>query len=269
MENKKIANKYIIIKKIGQGSFGSIYQGQNQRTNELVAIKIEPLNQKTNLLTNESNFYNFLKDIDGIPNVKWYGKDEINYYMVIPLLGESLQTLRNNKTSFFNLKSISIQILYLLESIHKKGLVHRDIKPDNFLFGLTSNKLYLIDFGLCKFFLKDNKHISIKKTSCLIGSVNYSSINSHEKWELSRRDDLISLGYIMIFLFYGTLDWSSINLNENKEYNQILILESKKNILKKEKLPLFLFSFLEYCYSLKFHEEPNYLFLNNLLKNEK
>ena len=162
--------------------------------------------------------------------------------MVIPLLGESLEQYKINKGNFISLETIfdiGKQMLDLLESIHSKGLIHRDIKPDNFLFGLDS-KLYLIDFGFCKSYLKDNKHISKKKTSSLIGSVNFASFHSHEHLELSRRDDLISLGYILYYLYYGNLDWSKIDVHhKNYEENKKKVFSLKKKIVEKQNLITF------------------------------
>lgn len=268
LENQLIANKYIIQEKIGNGSFGTIYRGINQRTNEKVAIKTELIEQNTKLLKNESVIYQYLKDVKSIPNIKWFGKDSTHYYMVIPLLGESLEQYKINKGNLISLDSIiqiGKQIVDLLESIHSRGLIHRDIKPDNFLFGLES-KLYLIDFGFCKSYLKDdNVHISNKKTSRLIGSVNFASVHSHEHWELSRRDDLISLGYILYYLYYGDLEWSKINVRENYEENNKKVFLWKKNIVEKKKLINFLKNFLEYTYQLTFEEEPNYKFLKDIL----
>jgi serine/threonine protein kinase len=264
--NTIIANKYIIQEKIGNGSFGSIYKGINQRTNEKVAIKIELIEKKTKLLKNESVIYQYLKDIDGIPNVKWFGKDLKYYYMIIPLLGESLEIYKNNNNSISleTILQIGKKMLNLLEIIHSKGLVHRDIKPDNFLFGLD-NKLHLIDFGFCKGYLIDNKHVSIKKTSSLIGSVNFASFYSHEHLELSRRDDLISLGYILYYLYYGNLVWSKINFHSNYEENNNKISVMKKKIVKKMNLISFLKNFLEYTYQLSYEENPNYQFLKEIL----
>ena len=266
-KNQVIANKYIIQEKIGNGSFGSIYKGTNQRTNEKVAIKTELIEENTKLLKNESVIYQYLKDVKSIPNIKWFGKDSSHYFMVIPLLGESLEQYKINKCNSIYLETIfdiGKQILDLLESIHSKGLIHRDIKPDNFLFGLDS-KLYLIDFGFCKSYLKDdNAHISNKKTSRLIGSVNFTSFHSHEHLELSRRDDLISLGYILYYLYYGNLDWSKINVHHNYEENNKKVFSWKKNIVEKTNLINFLKNFLEYTYKLTFEEEPNYKFLKDI-----
>lgn len=95
-----IANKYNIIEKIGSGTFGSIYKGQNIRTGEDVAIKVEPLQNGTNLLKNEARIYQYLKGGIGIPQVKWFGVDNTNNYMVINLLGESLQAYKNAHGAF-------------------------------------------------------------------------------------------------------------------------------------------------------------------------
>jgi serine/threonine protein kinase len=264
-QNQLIANKYIIQEKIGNGSFGSIYKGINQRTKEKVAIKTELIEKETKLLKNESIIYQYLKDINGIPNVKWFGKDNKYYFMIIPLLGISLDNYKkNNSISLEFIINIGKQILNLLESIHGKGLIHRDIKPDNFLFGFD-NQLYLIDFGFSKSYLKDNKHILKKETSRLIGSVNFASFHSHEHLELSRRDDLISLGYILIYLYYSDLDWSKISIFPNYEENNKKVLLYKKEIILKCNLLLFLKNFLEYTYQLSFEEEPNYNFLKKIL----
>jgi len=147
--DKTINNKYVILDKIGSGSFGSIYKGQNIRTKEYVAIKVECAKHDLKLLKNESTIYQYLNGCEGIPHVKWFGKDENNYYMVINLLGSSLQDLmnKNKKLSLISVFKLGIKILCILKTIHEKGLVHRDIKPDNFLFGLNKIKqIYLIDF---------------------------------------------------------------------------------------------------------------------------
>jgi serine/threonine protein kinase len=260
-----IANKYKLLEKIGEGAFGSIYKGENIRTQELVAIKIEPIINDLKLLKNESCIYQYLINNEGIPNVKWFGKDKINYYMVINLLGESLQSLKERKHTF-SLKlvlQIGIQIIYLLKMIHDKGIVHRDIKPDNFLLGLNNknNKIYLIDFGFCKTFLNDNKHIDIKKTKSLIGSNNFASVNAHEFNELSRRDDLESLGYMLIYFYFGKLIWKDYSDNE-------MIKIMKNHIVNDEIIPKILIQYFKIIKCLEFKETPNYNLLINTFKDE-
>lgn len=262
-----ICNKYRILEKIGEGSFGLIYKGENIRTREKVAIKVEPFEQNTKLLKNESIIYQYLNNIERIPNVKWFGKDSNNYYMVLNLLGESLQNIINNKKHFSLTLTlqIGIQIILILKSIHERGLIHRDIKPDNFLLGLNtqSKTIYIIDFGFCKSFMTNNIHNKERETSNLIGSPMYASINAHNCIELSRRDDLESLGYMLIYFYLGILPWQETILNED-----INIIKKKQVITEKDNIPLVLINYMKYVRSLEYEENPNYILIMDNLKRE-
>jgi len=266
-----INNKYILNDEIGAGSFGTIYKATNVRTNEKVAIKVEPIKNNTKLLKNESVVYQYLSSTLGVPIIKWYGKDEYNYYMVINLLGESLQNIieRKNKIPLKLTLQIGVQIIYLLRNIHEKGLVHRDIKPDNFLFGLNDKKtqIHIIDFGFCKSFIKDDKHIPFKKTNNLIGSPTYVSVNAHNFNELSRRDDLESLAYVLMYLFFGELNWQK-NLENGEIMNNNIIKNMKINIINDDKIPTILTEYLKNVRSLEFEEKPNYAILADMFKRE-
>ena len=249
-----INNKYRVIEHIGAGAFGSIYKGQNMRTMADVAIKVEPIDGATKLLKNESTIYQYLKGCAGVPSVKWFGHDDKNYYMVISLLGESLQSIRNKKqTLSLNLVlKIGIQIVLLLETIHGKGLVHRDVKPDNFLFGRNNDnkRIYIVDFGFCKAYLINGHHVPERKTHGMIGSLTYASLNTHSLTELSRRDDLESLGYLLANLYLGELPWQDIHASE--------VASAKQVIVTTNLLPQVLTTFLMYARSLKFEERPDY-----------
>lgn len=260
-----INNKYLLIDKIGSGCFGSIYKGQNTKTKEFVAIKIESIKNDLKLLKNESIIYQYLNGCDGVPSVKWFGKDDKNYYMVINLLGYSLQDYMNKMKKFslvLTLK-IGIKLITILKTIHEKGLVHRDIKPDNFLFGLnTISNIYLIDFGFSKSYLENNQHVKIKKVHNFIGSKNYASIHSHNNIELSRRDDLESLSYMLFYFYSGYLPWN--NIENNNE-----ILDLKVNIIKNEYLyPVILIDLLKYIRHLDYQENPNYYLIIDKFKRE-
>jgi serine/threonine protein kinase len=261
-----INKKYRILGKIGEGSFGLIYKGENVRTRELVAIKVEPIEKDMKLLKNESVIYQYLNNVQGVPFVKWFGKDEKNYYMVINLLGDSLQSVKNNSTfSLTSVLQIGIQVIILLKTIHDKGLVHRDIKPDNFLLGLNNQRkrIYIIDFGLCKSYMNNDEHNPIKKTNNLIGSLTYASINAHNCIELSRRDDMESLGYMLAFFYLGTLSWQEM-VSENIE----MIKKLKEDIIVNDKLPQILVNYIKYVRSLEYEEIPNYFLIVDNFKRE-
>jgi len=262
-----IGKKYILLDLIGSGSFGSIYQGENVRTQEKVAIKVEPIKNETKLLKNEATFYQYLSNKQGIPEVKWYGKDNQNYYMVLNLLGESLEAIKEQKGTF-SLKTtlqIGINILDLLRTIHEAGLIHRDIKPDNFLLSLsdTNKKINIIDFGLCKSYLNNEKHIEMKQTSSLIGTPTYASINAHNFMELSRRDDLESLGYMLIYFYLGMLEWQKIDST-----NHELIKIMKTNVIYNTEIPPILIEYIKFVRTIDFEEKPYYHTLFDVFKNE-
>jgi len=260
---KNIANKYKIIQKIGSGSFGSIFEGINTRTSEKVAIKIEPIIDDLKLLKHESNIYRLLSNVDGVPKIKWYGKDEHNYYMVIDLFGDSLQDLldKSIKLSLKTILQIGINILSILMKIHDIGLIHRDVKPENFLLTLHKpRKVFLIDFGISKPYIINNKHIEFKNKNKFVGTLNFASINNHNFCEQSRRDDLESLAYMLIYFYFGELEW--INENEfdynnfERENNYIKI--KKESINEKNDIPNVLLGFYEKIRTLSFEERPYY-----------
>jgi serine/threonine protein kinase len=232
-----INNKYILIEELGSGSFGTIFKGQNIRTKEYVAIKVESAECNIKLLKNESVVLNYLNGCEGIPKIKWFGKHDNNYYMVINMLGISLQNAVNKMGNFslnMTLK-IGIKIILLLKTIHEKGLIHRDIKPDNFLFGFSSfDEIYIIDFGLCKKYINNlNEHIEMKNIFNLIGSLNYASISSHKRIELSRKDDLESLCYLLLYLKDGYLKWNDEKEESKMSEKQPSKKKKKKNLLLK------------------------------------
>jgi serine/threonine protein kinase len=256
-----INNKYKLISKLGSGSFGSIYKGENIRTKEHVAIKIEPLDANLKLLKNESTIYNYLKkfNFNGIPHLKWYGLDTTNYYMVISLLGDSINSYieKNGRINLVVVLNIGIKMLDIIKFIHDKGFIHRDIKPDNFLFGLNSDgsinteKIYLIDFGFCKTYKTiEGEHIDEKPLTKIIGTPNYISLNVHNLHQPSRRDDVESIIYIMIYMIFGLLEWES--------YSTERIIEMKENLDNNSNIPDILKHYLLYVRSLKYDEEPIY-----------
>jgi serine/threonine protein kinase len=271
MNTKIIGNKYKLLSQLGSGTFGTIYQGINIRTNEKVAIKVELISNEFKLLRYESNVYKLLSTINGIPKIKWYGKDDINYYMVIDLLGDSLQTLIDIKKSLplKTILQIGVNILIVLTNIHEKGFIHRDLKPENFLLSIDQpKKIYLIDFGISKPYIVNNKHIEFKCKNKFIGTMNFASINSHNFYEQSRRDDLESLAYILIYFYLGNLEWmNSDNIVELHDEN-IYIKNKKLELMNNEKIPTKLMEFYKYTRLLEFDKQPDYKYFIELFTNE-
>ena len=187
------------------------------------------------------------------------------------LLGDSLENVFQEHKKSLNLATvykIAIDMLFIIENFHKRGFIHRDIKPNNFLFNYNKphNSLYLMDFGLSKQYIQNGKHIDIKFDRNLIGTARYASLNIHWGIEPARRDDLESIGYILIYLIKGKLPWQG--LKADKEKTQIQKIGEKKLIITTDKLCYGLnkcfFNYLEYCKTLKFEQKPNYDYLRNL-----
>lgn len=275
--NGIINNRYSIQKKIGKGSFGEVYIGKDRSNGQTVAIKIEFTNHK-NILKHEYRIYKSLLNSKSnakpkIPLVHWYGKYEKRNVLVMEYLGNSLDFLFNYRCKGrFSPKTtvmIGIQILDLLSSLHSCGFIHRDIKPENFLTGIGSNSklIYLIDLGLAKEY-KKRAHIKEVRGKSLVGTARYASINGHLGIELSRRDDLESLGYMLIYFVTGNLPWQGL-VADNKQDKYRLIGEKKQSVSLEELcnssvVPEVLYTYLKYVRSLEFKEKPNYDYLRDL-----
>lgn len=268
-----IANKYKLIEPIGRGAFGYIYKALNIRNGTQAALKMEPLSVETKMLKNETKIYQFLNGQEGIPKVLWFGVDDSNFYMAIDLLGPSLHKIRENSKPFSLKLAISISrvIVKRLECIHRRGLVHRDVKPDNFLFGVGEKRklLHLIDFGFCKKYLLDDDitHIPLRENRNLVGTPNFVSINVHDGYEPSRRDDLESVAYIILYLTREKLEWSDYSIQEDYRNMNNKIRAEKMRVMMDDNTPEIIKKYFEYCRSLKFDETPNYNLIFDLLNN--
>lgn len=240
-------NKFKITKKLGQGSFGQVYQGFNLETNDLVALKFvfnnifiqELKSSNNNLLETEAYRLIYLKG-DGIPKVICYGNNKKYNILVLQLLGKSLEQLyllNGKKLSLKTTCIIGLQMLERIKFVHEHFHIHRDIKPDNFVMGIEEdeNKVYIIDFGLSKKFKSQSKnmHIPFKTNKNMTGTARYCSINTHLGYEQSRRDDLESIGYVLVYFLRGFLPWQGIKIKSNED-QYAKICEKKQSISLKE-----------------------------------
>eukprot|EP00164_Ancoracysta_twista_P000736 GFYU01000966.1.p1 GENE.GFYU01000966.1~~GFYU01000966.1.p1 ORF type:complete len:336 (-),score=67.77 GFYU01000966.1:587-1594(-) len=272
----RIAGKYRLEKKIGNGSFGDIYLGVNIQTGEEVAVKIESVKTKHPQLQYEAKVYKILSGNDGIPTVRHFGVEGDCNVMVIDLLGPSLEDLFNYCSRRFSLKTVLMladQLIARVEYCHSKSFIHRDIKPDNFLMGLEkrANLVHIIDFGLSKRYQdsKTRMHIPYREGKHLTGTARYASINNHLGIEQSRRDDLESVGYVLMYFLRGSLPWQGLKGTTKKgKYERIL---QKKVGTSVESLckgyPNEFAAYLNYARSLRFDDKPDYTHLRRMFRD--
>ncbi|EKE42906.1 casein kinase 1, putative [Entamoeba nuttalli P19] len=274
-----VANKYKLEKKLGSGSFGDVYLGTDVELHNEVAIKLELLKCKHPQLKDEFELYQKLigdkkEEHEGISGIYYYGQEGDFNVLVMDCLGPSLEDLFNYCGRRFSLKTVLMllnQMLKRLQFVHSKGYIHRDIKPDNFIMGNgeQSHVCYLIDFGLSQRYLNQNKeHISYSEDKSLTGTARYASLNNHLGIEQSRRDDMESLAYSVIYLLRGSLPWQGLHVakGENR-YNKIYSKKVEIPVSQLcENLPSEFGSFLSYCRNLKFDEEPKYDFWRHIFQ---
>jgi len=273
----RVGGKYRLGRKIGSGSFGDIYLGTNINTGEEVAIKLESVKTRHPQLAYEYKVYRILAGGVGIPNVRWFGREGDFNVMVMDILGPSLEDLFNFCSRKFTLKTVLMladQMLARIEYVHTKNFIHRDLKPDNFLIGLGRRKLnqiYIIDFGLAKRYRdpRTHRHIPYVEGKSLTGTARYASINTHLGIEQSRRDDLESLGYVLMYFNRGQLPWQGLKANTKKEkYNRIAEkkMSTPVEILCKH-FPTEFATYLNYCRALRFDDKPDYAYLRRLFRD--
>lgn len=274
LKDSLIAGKFRVGKKIGEGSFGQIYEGTNIHTNDDLALKFEPAQTKHPQLIYESKLLKLIEGGLGIPEVQWSGTENNHNIMVLDLLGPSLEDLFTFCSRQFSLKTVLMlvdQILCRIEYVHSKNFLHRDIKPDNFLigYGKRCTIIYVIDFGLAKKYRDSKgKHIPKREGKSLTGTARYASINAHLGNEQGRRDDLEAIGYVLMYFLRGSLPWQGINTKTREE--KYRLISTRKQNTKPDELckgfPSVFRGYFEYIKGLRFHDEPDYKKLRNKFK---
>lgn len=276
MVDRRIAGgKFVLQRKIGAGSFGDIHIGLNTQTGEEVAIKMESAKAKAPKLMWESKLYKLIAGGAGIPRVHWYGTDGDQNVMVLDLLGPSLEDLFNFCSHKFCLKTVLMiadQMIDRIEYVHSKNFLHRDIKPENFLMGTgdKEKQLHIIDFGLAKKYRdgKEGLHIPYKDGKSLTGTARYASINTHMGFEQSRRDDLETIGYVLMYFNRGNLPWQGLKgASKEEKYRKIMErkLSSPPEVLGRH-FPTEFMTYLKYCRNLHFEDRPDYAYPRMMLK---
>ena len=262
---------YQIDHKISEGSFGTVYIGLNRKNSQKVAIKVEKNNiSMYNALSKEAKLLMKVQGIEGIPQLFYYGQKFVYKVMVLELLGLDLMHFYK-RFRHFSLKTVSkigFNMIRILNEIHNKGVVHRDLKPENITVGFekNSNLLYLIDFGISKEYLEGGKHIPYQEGRPFIGTIRFASVAAHRGIELSRKDDLESLGYLLIFFLKGKLPWQfAAKLTQTDRKKMVANLKEKIKVEELcQRLPQTFSVYLRYVKNLSFKEIPNYTYLKGL-----
>ena len=279
----KINDNYTILfnKKIGGGAFGKIYSCINNKTKEICACKVEKPDIENPQLNNEYRILTLLKNYDYFPKCYKYCNSPYGYLLILEKLGLNLgvimSKLPNKKYSMKSALMIINQSLERLKLIHERGIIHRDMKPENLCIGYKGKEknIYLIDFGLSKIIINnDNKKnqyfsLNIKKEKIVIGTVRYISMNAHLGNEQYKKDDLESLAYMMIYFIKGELPWQNLKAKSRKE-KYTKIYQKKKHTVNSELcnfLPDEIKIFLNYVLNLNQKQNPDYVKLTNLINN--
>ena len=274
LTGKIFFGKYKPEKKLGEGSFGKIYSAVNVTDGEHYALKMENKESGQNLLESEAYFLCYLRGY-GIPSVKSYGFSGNYNIMVMELLGKSLEDLFQDYKRKFSLKTVCLlaqQMLERMEFIHNKHIIHRDIKPDNFVIGVNNKSeiVYILDFGLAKKYRSSRtlQHIKFNINKKLTGTARYASINALRGCEQSRRDDLEAIGYVLMYFLRGSLPWQGLKV-DRKEDRYKKIYEKKKSTTPEELcsgFPPELAEYVRYTRNLEFEQNPDYNYLRGLFR---
>ncbi|VDN05259.1 unnamed protein product [Thelazia callipaeda] len=266
-EELVICDRFRLVHKITKGTFGTVILGMDLFNDNEVAIKMETKsNKRRHRLLFEYDIYRNLKAEVGFPEAFWYGSQGDFNILVMELLGPSLEDLFNFCGGRFTLKTVLLladQLLARLQALHEFGVIHRDIKPDNFAMGLGSKHNILIDMGLCKKIWSASEHKDHNpclKKRAFCGTLRFASPNAHQGVELCRRDDLISLAYALLYFMKGDLPWFKCRAETIAKSSELIF--AVKNEISVEELctdcPEEFMTFIKYCNELEFSQVPDY-----------
>ena len=272
MTNELIGGVYTVTEAIGKGTFGEIFSGKDTKTGRHVALKFASKKDRSLQLLKECKVYRSLNGALGFSPVHHFGEHASSSVLVLDLLAASLEDHLTALKRPFSLKTVLMvadAALARLEFLHLKGFVHRDVKPANFVFGRksASGVLHLIDFGLATQYRdpRTGEHIPYSENQCVAGTARYASINAHLGIVASRRDDLESLAYMLVYLLKARLPWQG--LHSGDKYAAIAKVKMQTSV---EELcagtPREFAVFVDQVRSLRFDDTPDYAFYRKLFR---
>uniref|UniRef100_A0A8V0ZEK8 non-specific serine/threonine protein kinase n=1 Tax=Gallus gallus TaxID=9031 RepID=A0A8V0ZEK8_CHICK len=266
-----VKERWKVLRKIGGGGFGEIYDALDLLTRENVALKVESAQQPKQVLKMEVAVLKKLQGKDHVCRFIGCGRNDRFNYVVMQLQGRNLADLRRSQSrGTFTISTtlrLGRQILESIESIHSVGFLHRDIKPSNFAMGRfpsTCRKCYMLDFGLARQFTNSCGDVRPPRAVAgFRGTVRYASINAHRNREMGRHDDLWSLFYMLVEFVVGQLPWRKI-----KDKEQVgSIKERYEHRLMLKHLPQEFNIFLDHISNLDYFTKPDYQLLMSVFDN--
>ncbi|XP_036449298.1 tau-tubulin kinase 1 [Colossoma macropomum] len=266
-----VKERWKVLKKIGGGGFGEIYEALDMLTRENVALKVESAQQPKQVLKMEVAVLKKLQGKNHVCKFIGCGRNEKFNYVVMQLQGRNLADLRRSQPrgtfSMSTTLRLGKQILESIEAIHSVGFLHRDIKPSNFAMGRlpsTYRKCYMLDFGLARQYTNTNGEVRPPRTVAgFRGTVRYASVNAHKNKEMGRHDDLWSLFYMLVEFTVGQLPWRKIK--DKEQVGQIKERYEHKMLLKH--MPSEFYIFLDHVLGLDYYTKPDYQLLMSVFEN--
>ncbi|XP_051967531.1 tau-tubulin kinase 1-like [Xyrauchen texanus] len=269
--NCMVKERWKVLKKIGGGGFGEIYEALDLLTRENVALKVESAQQPKQVLKMEVAVLKKLQGKNHVCKFIGCGRNDKFNYVVMQLQGRNLADLRRSQPRGTFTMSTTLrlgkQILESIEAIHSVGFLHRDIKPSNFAMGRlpsTYRKCYMLDFGLARQYTNTNGEVRPPRTVAgFRGTVRYASVNAHKNKEMGRHDDLWSLFYMLVEFAAGQLPWRKIK--DKEQVGQIKERYDHRMLLKH--MPSEFNVFLEHVLGLEYYTKPDYQLLMSVFEN--
>lgn len=269
-----IDGQWKVQRKIGKGNFGTIFRMINTKDNKRVAAMKKEKLAATDQLKTEYHILKKLAGKKGFPRVYYYGTLDNNTYccLVMDLLGHNLEEIYTKCGRRFTAKALTflaVQLVRRFETIHSLGIVYRDVKPENFMLGVNTNRVHVVDFGLSKYYRDERgEHVCERYTGSVVGTQRYMSVGAHNCHEQSRRDDMEALGYLFVYFMRGRVPWSGIRMANISDCNRAV--RDIKTYTPGEELcagyPQEFLHFYNYVRKLDFYEEPRYEQITRLFK---
>lgn len=270
MLNILLEDRYKIIKLVHQGQDSQVYKALDTSTSGKVAIKIE-LSDDHTLILHEIQVLTDLYNMVGFPRILSRGSYKGKHYIILNYLGKSLHLKFSQLKSKFSLGCvlrIAEELLYRIESLHNAGYLHQDLNPENIAtgYGLNWQSLFLIGYGLAtKYLDSNNSHVQCDRGTSSMKNIIFSSVNTMNRTSYSRRDDIESIGYLLIYFNTGTLPWlSSKRIGEPQIKNLKELMINESNI---KNCPVEFLNVIKYARCLEYEQTPDYGMLRAKFKD--